>query len=73
MTIADLTQDSDTKVLEIIDQQKKELRKVEAMGLREGSEVRIKRIQGRNIIIQLVELGIDIAIDKELARFIKVN
>jgi len=37
------------------------------MGLQKGSRIRIKSIQGRNIILHVMELGVELVIDKDLA------
>ncbi len=43
------------------------------MGLQKGTRIRVKRIQGRNIILNILDLGVELVIDKDLAGVMEVS
>jgi len=47
--------------------------KLRSMGLQKGTRIRIKRIQGRNIILHIMDLGVELVIDKDLAGVMEVS
>jgi len=67
MTIRDLNHKSEAVFKGAKDYRHVCLRKLRSMGLQKGSRIRIKSIQGRNIILHLMELGVELVIDKDLA------
>jgi Fe2+ transport system protein FeoA len=67
MTIRDLDHNSEAVFIGTGDYRHACLRKLRSMGLQEGSRIRIKSIQGRNIILHVMELGVELVIDKDLA------
>ena len=48
-------------------------KKLRSMGLQKGTRIRIKRIQGRNIILNILDLGVELVIDKDLAGVMEVS
>lgn len=68
MTIRDLNHNSEAVFTGARDYHRHScLQKLRSMGLQKGSRIRIKSIQGRNIILHLMELGVELVIDKDLA------
>ena len=47
--------------------------KLRSMGLQKGTRIRVKRIQGRNIILNILDLGVELVIDKDLAGVMEVS
>lgn len=73
MTIRDLNNNSEAVFTGARDYRHDNLKKLQSMGLQTGSRIRVKRIQGRNIILQVQELGVELVIDKELAGEMEVS
>ena len=73
MTIRDLQNNSEAVFTGARDYRRDNLKKLQSMGLQRGSRIRVKRIQGRNIILQVQELGVELVIDKELAGEMEVS
>ena len=48
-------------------------KKLRSMGLQKGTRIRVKRIQGRNIILNILDLGVELVIDKDLAGVMEVS
>ncbi len=48
-------------------------RKLRSMGLQKGTRIKVKRIQGRNIILNILDLGVELVIDKDLAGVMEVS
>jgi len=67
MTIRDLNHNSEAVFIGTRDYRHVCLQKLRSMGLQKGSKIRIKSIQGRNIILHVMELGVELVIDKDLA------
>jgi len=67
MTIRDLNHNSEAVFTGAKDYKHACLRKLRSMGLQKGSRIRIKSIQGRNIILHVMELGVELVLDKDLA------
>jgi Fe2+ transport system protein FeoA len=67
MTIRDLNHNSEAVFIGTKDYKHASLRKLCSMGLQKGSRIRIKSIQGRNIILHVMELGVELVLDKDLA------
>ena len=40
---------------------------------RSGAKIIIRKIQGRNIVVQVKDLGVELVIDKELAGMLEVS
>ncbi|MEQ9619792.1 MAG: ferrous iron transport protein A [Deltaproteobacteria bacterium] len=73
MTIRDLHNNSEAVFTGSRNYSHDGLKKLQSMGLQKGSKIRVKRIQGRNIILQVEELGVELVIDKELAGEMEVS
>lgn len=73
MTIRDLHNNSEAVFKGSRDYGHDNLKKLQSMGLQKGTKIRVKRIQGRNIILQVEELGVELVIDKELAGEMEVS
>lgn len=67
MTIRDLNHNSEAVFTGARDYRDACHQKLRSMGLQKGSRIRVKRIQGRNIILHVMELGVELVIDKDLA------
>ena len=72
MTILDLIHDSEATFTGPRDYQHTYC-KLRSMGLQKGTRIRVKRIQGRNIILHILDLGVEIVIDKDLAGVMEVS
>jgi len=48
-------------------------KKLRSMGLQKGTRIKVKRIQGRNIILNILDLGVELVIDKDLAGVMEVS
>jgi Fe2+ transport system protein FeoA len=48
-------------------------KKLRSMGLQKGTRIMVKRIQGRNIILNILDLGVELVIDKDLAGVMEVS
>jgi Fe2+ transport system protein FeoA len=72
MTILDLDHDSEAVFTGSRDYLHA-YRKLRSMGLHKGTRIRIKRIQGRNILLHIMDLGVELAIDRDLAGVMEVS
>ena len=72
MTILDLNNDSEAVFTGARDYQHT-YRKLRSMGLQKGTRIKIKRIQGRNIVLHIMDLGVVLVIDKDLAGVMEVS
>lgn len=73
MTLSELKQDAEAELLGPFSNNNPHLDKVEAMGLRSGAKIIIRKIQGRNIVVKVKDLGVELVIDKELAGMLEVS
>ncbi|HKQ32805.1 MAG TPA: hypothetical protein VJV40_06345 [Thermodesulfobacteriota bacterium] len=48
-------------------------KKLRSMGLQKGTRIKVKRIQGRNIILNILDLDVELVIDKDLAGVMEVS
>jgi Fe2+ transport system protein FeoA len=71
MTILDLHHDSEAVFTGARDFQHA-YKKLRSMGLQKGTRIRVKRIQGRNILLHIMDLGVELVIDKDLAGVMEV-
>jgi len=71
MTILDLHHNSEAVFTGAMDFQHT-YRKLRSMGLQKGTRIRVKRIQGRNILLHIMDLGVELVIDKDLAGVMEV-
>jgi Fe2+ transport system protein FeoA len=72
MTIRDLSHDTEA-VFTGAREYHHTYKKLRSMGLQKGTRIKVKRIQGRNIILNILDLDVELVIDKDLAGVMEVS
>lgn len=73
MRLSELQKDAEAELLGSFSNGNPHLNKVQAMGLRSGAKIVVRKILGRNIVVGVKDLGVDLVIDKELAGMLEVS
>lgn len=73
MRLSELKKNAEAELTGSFSENNPHISKVQAMGLRSGAKIVVRKIHGRNIVVGVKDLGVELVIDKELAGMLEVS